>query len=105
MVAEVTVQDLKAQLQTAQPPLVLDVRESWERDIVRLPGTCDIPMAEIAQRLGELPRERPIVVMCRSGGRSLRVSEYLEQRGYRVANLSGGILAWAAEIDPSLPTY
>jgi rhodanese-related sulfurtransferase len=105
MVAEVTVHDLKAQLQAAQPPVVLDVRESWERDIVRLPGTWDIPMGEISQRLNELPRERPIVVMCRSGGRSLRVAEFLEQRGYRVANLTGGILAWATEIDPSLPTY
>ena len=105
MVAEVTVQDLKAQLQAAQPPVVLDVRETWEQEIVRLPGTCDIPMAEVPQRLGELPRERPIIVMCRSGGRSLRVAEYLEQRGYRVANLAGGILAWATEIDPSLPTY
>ena len=63
-------------------------------------------MAEIPTRLDELERDRPITVMCRSGGRSLRVAHYLEQNGFaRVSNLTGGILAWGERIDPSLRPY
>jgi len=105
MVGETTPRELKLRLAGADAPLVLDVREGWERDIARLPGTVDIPMGEVPQRLAELPKEREIVVMCRSGGRSLKVAQYLGSRGYRVANLTGGILAWAQDVDPSLKSY
>jgi sulfur-carrier protein adenylyltransferase/sulfurtransferase len=102
---EITPNALEARLAAADPPLVLDVREPWERDIARLPGTLDIPMNEVAARLPELPKDRDIVVMCRSGGRSSKVTEYLEQHGYRAANLTGGILRWAQDIDPTLESY
>ena len=59
-----------------------------------------------ADRLAELDRDQPLVVMCRSGARSLRVAQFLEQRGFaRVSNLSGGILAWGERIDPMLRPY
>jgi rhodanese-related sulfurtransferase len=97
---------LKARLQSAQPPLVLDVREPWECKLAHLPGTVDIPMGEVPQRLGELPRDREIVVMCHGGVRSLRVAQFLAQNGFsRLANLTGGIHAWAGEVDPSIGTY
>ena len=97
---------LKVLLDSPQPPLVLDVREDWERAAARLPGTLDIPMGEIPQRLAELPRERAIVVMCHGGVRSMRVAHYLAQNGFtQLANLTGGIHAWAAEVDPSVGTY
>ena len=102
---EITPGALNAQLATSDRPVVLDVREPWERDIARLPGTLDIPMNEVPARLEELPKDRDIVVMCRSGGRSARVAQYLEQKGYRAANLTGGILAWAQQVDPALATY
>ena len=102
---EITPAALKTRLATPDPPVVLDVREPWEQDIARLPGTLDIPMNEVPARLAELPKERDIVVMCRSGGRSSRVTQYLEQQGYRAANLTGGILGWAQEVDPTLKTY
>jgi sulfur-carrier protein adenylyltransferase/sulfurtransferase len=102
---EITPDALKARLAAPDPPVVLDVREPWEQDIARLPGTLDIPMNEVPARLAELPKEREIVVMCRSGGRSSKVTQFLEQRGYRAANLTGGILRWAQEIDPGLKTY
>jgi len=105
MVAEIGPTELKARREAADAPLVLDVREPWELDIVRLPGTLDIPMNEVPSRLSELPKERDIVVLCHAGGRSLNVARYLERLGYRVANLTGGIHAWAIEIDPTLPTY
>jgi adenylyltransferase/sulfurtransferase len=105
MVAEVSPLALKARLAGPDAPLVLDVREPWELAIVRLDGTRDIPMNEVPARLSELPRDRDIVVMCRSGGRSLKVAEYLDRMGYRTTNLTGGILAWARDVDPALPTY
>jgi adenylyltransferase/sulfurtransferase len=105
MVSEISPGTLKTLLETGDAPVVLDVREPWEREIARLPNTLDIPMGEVARRLAELARNRDIVVMCRSGGRSRKVAEYLDGMGYRVSNLTGGILAWAAEIDPTLKTY
>lgn len=106
MVNEMDPGQLQAALASTDPPVVLDVREGWERDIARLPGTLDIPMNEVPTRLAQLQRERPIVVMCRSGGRSAQVAQYLDRNGFtRVANLTGGILAWARDVDPTLPTY
>jgi rhodanese-related sulfurtransferase len=97
---------LKALLDSPQPPLVLDVRESWEREAASLPGTLDIPMMEVPQRLAELPRNRPIVVMCHGGVRSLKVAHFLADQGFApVANLTGGIHAWACDVDPTIGTY
>jgi rhodanese-related sulfurtransferase len=97
---------LKVLLDSPAPPLVLDVRENWEREAARLPGTLDIPMMEIPQRLTELPRDRDIVVMCHGGVRSLKVAHFLAQHGFsRVTNLAGGIHAWANDVDPSIGTY
>ena len=86
--------------------LLLDVREGWELEIAALAGAVHIPMAEVPGRLAELDRTRDIVVMCRSGGRSLSVARFLETQGYgSVANLTGGTLAWSRDIDPTLATY
>jgi len=105
-VTEISPADLKLQLDSPQPPLVLDVREKWELEAARLPGTLDIPMAEIPQRLGELPRDRQIVVMCHGGTRSMKVANFLAQNGFeQVASLDGGIQAWADDVDPSVGTY
>lgn len=111
MVEEISVTELKAILDArtgdgAESPVVLDVREPWELAIARLAGTLDIPMNEIPDRLGDIPSNGRVIVMCRSGARSLRVANYLQQNGYaEVANLTGGILAWSAEIDSDLPQY
>jgi rhodanese-related sulfurtransferase len=105
-VTEISPADLKLQLDSPQPPLVLDVREKWELEAARLPGTLDIPMAEVPQRLAELPRDRPIVVMCHAGARSMKVGNFLAQNGFnQVASLAGGIQAWADDVDPSVGTY
>lgn len=102
---EISVTELDSRLRAPDPPLVLDVREPWELEVARLTGTLDIPMNEVPGRLGELPKDRDIVVMCRSGGRSSKVADYLHRTGYRAANLTGGILAWARDVDPTLKTY
>lgn len=85
---------------------VLDVREPWEVAIASLPGALAVPMAELSGRLGELPREVPLVVLCHHGARSLRVTVWLRARGFANAvNLAGGIHAWASEIDPAMARY
>ena len=91
-------------------PLVLDVREDWELKTasIRADGfeLRAIPMGEVPAHLAELPRDRPLAVLCHHGGRSQRVALFLEQQGYtRVANIAGGIDAWSQERDPGVPRY
>lgn len=106
MVNELSVTDLKSRRDAGTGPLVLDVREGWELDIARIPEVLHIPMNEIPARVGELDADREIVVMCRSGGRSMQVAQFLARNGFRsVANLTGGILAWARDVDPSVRAY
>lgn len=106
MVREVAPAEFVAALAGQPRTLLIDVREAWELDIARLPQALHVPMAEVPARLADIGRDRDVVVMCRSGGRSLNVARYLEAQGYpSVANLSGGILAWQRDVDPSLATY
>lgn len=84
---------------------LLDVREDWEMSVASVPGVVHIPMGEVQARLSELDRNKEIVVLCRSGRRSLEVAKLLQQSGFRSVNLAGGILAWSRDIDPSIPTY
>lgn len=86
---------------------LLDVREDWEIALAPVPSpTLHIPMGEISDRIGELDPAKETVVICRSGGRSAQVAEFLDRQGFdKVFNLSGGILAWSRVIDPSIPQY
>jgi rhodanese-related sulfurtransferase len=106
MPAELSPTQLKALWDQGQRPCVLDVREDWELAIARLDPVIHIPMDQIPDRLAELPRAGPIVVLCRSGGRSMQVARFLERNGYtEVANLSGGILAWHEQVDSRIAVY
>lgn len=104
---EITVQTLKERRDSNANLFLLDVRESFEYQIANIGGTL-IPLEELEARFDELPEDRSstIVVMCRSGKRSAEAVQRLEQEGFtHVQNLKGGILAWAREIDPTLPEY
>ncbi len=101
---QISVQELKRRRDAGEQPFVLDVREPWEYQLANLGGHL-IPQGELPARLGELPRDRTIVTQCKSGGRSQNAAELLKQQGFQVENLAGGILGWAAEIDPSVPKY
>jgi rhodanese-related sulfurtransferase len=88
------------------PPLLLDVREPWEYQIGHLDGATLIPMRQIPQQAAVLDRNAEIVVICHHGVRSFQVAAYLERLGFmRTVNLTGGMDAWAKQVDPSVPTY
>ncbi len=78
---------------------IVDVREQREYDTTHVPGMPLLPMSELMDRMDELPIEMPLVIFCRSGNRSGQVTDYLNGTGDygEVANLEGGILAWAAQ--------
>jgi molybdopterin/thiamine biosynthesis adenylyltransferase/rhodanese-related sulfurtransferase len=103
-IAQIPVQELKRRRDAGENPFVLDVREPWEYQIANLGGHL-IPQGELPARLSELPKDQPIVVQCKSGGRSQKAAELLQAQGYKVENLAGGILGWAAEIDPKVAKY
>jgi rhodanese-related sulfurtransferase len=86
---------------------LLDVREDWEVRLAPVPADIvHIPMGEIEERVRELDPGKETVVICRSGGRSLAVANFLDGRGFvSVYNLAGGILAWSRDVDPRIPQY
>jgi adenylyltransferase/sulfurtransferase len=103
---DMTVLELKARLDRGDAPFLLDVREPRELAISRIEGATLIPLTELPRRLGELPSDRDIVVICRSGARSASAVGFLRQRGFsRAHNLRGGILDWADKVDQTLPKY
>jgi sulfur-carrier protein adenylyltransferase/sulfurtransferase len=105
IINEITPTDLAARLKEADAPLLIDVREQDEREICSIGGT-HIPMAQLATRLNEIPRDREVVIYCRSGGRSAAVCRELGKAGFsNLINLRGGILAWIDAVDPSLQRY
>ena len=84
---------------------LLDVREDWELGVASVPNIIHIPMGQVADRLQELDRNKEVVVLCRSGRRSLEVAKFLQQNGFKAVNLAGGILAWSRDLDATIPTY
>ena len=87
-------------------PFLLDVRESEELEVCHLPGAKHIPMHLIPIRHSELPSDQEIVVICHHGGRSMQVASFLEHNGFdQVLNLTGGVDAWAINVDPAMRRY
>ena len=105
-VAAATVEELKGRLDRDDPFLLLDVRETREFEICRIPGSVLIPLGDLPSRLSELEGRDDIIVHCKSGVRSGKAVRLLHEAGYAGArNLAGGILAWIDRIDPTLPKY
>lgn len=106
MTAQASPRDIAARLDSDNPPFLLDVREPAERQLATVDGAHHIPMGEVPERLGEIPRDRDVVVHCHHGGRSQQVAEFLEDQGYdRIANLDGGIDRWSTDVDQEIPRY
>ena len=113
MIEQIAPADLAAWLAAAAgagQPLLLDVREpaEWQTASVQPAGAAlrQWPMHTVPARLTELDRTQPIAVLCHHGGRSMQVALFLQQQGFdRLANVAGGIDAWALQLDPSVPRY
>jgi len=104
-VPAITVEELKRQLDSKKDLFILDVREPHEYQICNLNGYL-IPLGDLPKRVHELDSSRDIVAHCRSGVRSGKAVTFLRQAGFKkVHNLTGGILAWADKIDPTMPKY
>ena len=104
-IPQLSVKELKRRRDAGESVFLLDVREPYEYQIAQIGGTL-IPQNDVPNRLNEIPRDREIIVHCRSGARSQKIAELLKQSGYsQVANLAGGILAWSDEIDPKVQKY
>jgi rhodanese-related sulfurtransferase len=87
-------------------PLLLDVREPWEFQVCSIGGSELVPMGAVPAKVSELDPERHIVCICHHGGRSMHVAAFLARQGFaHVYNLTGGVDAWARQIDPAMPTY
>lgn len=92
--------------ETRAKPVLLDVREPWEFETCRIDGAQSLPMRSIPQRIAELDADAEIVAICHHGMRSMQVAAFLEQNGFaKLYNLQGGVAAWAAQVDPAMPTY
>lgn len=104
---EITVDQLKQQLASEHPPLLLDVREPWEFETAQIPNSTLIPMGDVPSRaFAELDEDQPIAVLCHHGNRSLSVANWLRQQGFQKAqSVSGGIDLWSQVIDPTIPRY
>ncbi|MEK7388744.1 MAG: molybdopterin-synthase adenylyltransferase MoeB [Elusimicrobiota bacterium] len=104
-IPEISVQELKSKIDGKEKFLLLDVREPHEHEFARIPGSTLIPLASLPERLSELDKNAKLIVHCKMGGRSANAVVFLRQKGYDATNVAGGIHAWSAEIDPSVPQY
>jgi len=105
-IPQITPREVKERLDRGDDIFLLDVREPHERDICNIGGEL-IPKESVDASVARIPRDREVVVYCRSGGRSQWVAQMLKARhGFeRVLNMAGGMLRWSDDVDPSTPKY
>jgi rhodanese-related sulfurtransferase len=102
---EITVEELKRMKENGEDFQLIDVREDFEYQMSNLEGE-NIPLGGVLIETDKISKDKPVVVMCRSGKRSAMAIMQLEQQGFtNLYNLQGGILAWASEIDPTISVY
>ncbi len=105
-IPEISVEELKTRQDAGDDFVLLDVREPYEYEVARIPGSKLIPLGELPARLSELDTADDIVVHCKMGGRSATAVRALQEAGFaKLHNVEGGILAWSDRIDPSVPKY
>jgi adenylyltransferase/sulfurtransferase len=103
---EITPRELSGRLSRGEDLLLIDVREQFEWDIARIEGARLVPLATLPESLDSLDKAREVVVYCKGGTRSRAAATHLADAGFsRVANLTGGILRWQQEVDPTLARY
>ncbi|HET9276036.1 MAG TPA: molybdopterin-synthase adenylyltransferase MoeB [Gemmatimonadales bacterium] len=103
---EISADELRGRMANGEPGVaVVDVREEWEWEIARIPGSRHLPLGELPARLAELDGRAEIVTVCHRGQRSLTAQRLLQGAGFRARSLAGGIDTWAERIDPGMARY
>ncbi|RYG73496.1 rhodanese-like domain-containing protein [Lentibacillus lipolyticus] len=96
---QIDMKELTEKINNKENVHVIDVREDDEVAQGKIPGAKHIPLGEIPERLDEMDKEKHYYMVCRSGGRSGKASEFLQEKGYDVTNVDGGMLAWDGEVE------
>lgn len=96
---QLTAKEVETLLSEGKTLNIIDVREVDEVAAGRIPGAVNIPLGLIEFRMQDLDKSKEYVMVCRSGGRSGRASEFLEGQGFKVINMEGGMLAWEGNIE------
>lgn len=96
---QISAQEVEQRLQAGSVPFILDVREPSEYRGGHIPGSQLISLGTLGARLQDLPRDREIVVVCRSGARSASATQHLIQSGFQALNMAGGMLAWRGPVE------
>jgi adenylyltransferase/sulfurtransferase len=105
-IADIEPADLAKRIERGDDLQLIDVREEWEWQIARLPGARLIPLGQLSSQMETLDRNREAVIYCKSGVRSMYAAHELEDAGFtKLANLSGGILRWSRDVDPTVARY
>ncbi len=103
----INVNSLKEWLDSEKSVFLLDVRESWEFEHCKIPGSVNIPLSEIHQKITDIDDKQSVVLICHHGARSLNAGMFLKNAGVQCQfyNLEGGIDAWSEQIDNTVPRY
>ena len=95
---EISTEELQAKLEAGEKLNLIDVREVDEVAAGHIPGIVNIPLGLLEFRMHELDKNKPYIMICRSGGRSGQATMFLESQGFNVTNMTGGMLDWAGEV-------
>lgn len=95
---EITSKEVKERLEKGEKLHLIDVREVDEIQAGHIEGVTHIPVGSVESRINELSKDTPYIIVCRSGARSGRATEYLESQGFDVTNMAGGMLSWEGKV-------
>jgi len=98
-IEEITPEEVSKRLKEGKLDSIIDVREATEVREGRIPGSRHIPLGEVLQRLDELEKDKEHIIVCRSGNRSGLASEWLHERGFKIKNMTGGMLEWKGDLE------
>lgn len=98
MYPEITPDQVVSSLNNGEKLNLVDVREIDEWEAGHIEEAAHLPLSELQERIGELPKDEPLIMVCRSGGRSGKACDFLQAHGYSVTNMKGGMLEWPGEV-------
>ena len=102
---EISAQEVKKKFDKKEDFLLIDVRELWENGIAHIKGSRLIPLAELGQKLKDLPKDKEIITHCHLGHRSMQAAVFLRKNGFNSRSMKGGIDAWSLQVDKKVPRY